>query len=113
MNIQTQSGHALPFGKYRNQPLVEVPTDYLDWFLRSCKLSGGLRNAVTDELRRRGNEPPPPPAIEIPSCRCGAETVFIRWQIDSLGRRHARAECGCRRFLMFLPYWRADHDRPG
>jgi hypothetical protein len=103
MYTPSQSSLAIPFGKHKNKLLDEVPADYLDWLLRSCKLSSGLQNAVTAELRRRGNKPPAPPAVEMPACSCGSQTILIRWQIDSLGRQHARAECACSRFLMFLP----------
>jgi uncharacterized protein (DUF3820 family) len=36
----------LPFGKHAGCPLPDVPTDYLQWVIRECKLSSGLRGAV-------------------------------------------------------------------
>jgi uncharacterized protein (DUF3820 family) len=45
MNTQ-QIDIRLPFGRHKGQPLDTVPSDYLDWLLRSCKLSSGLRAAT-------------------------------------------------------------------
>jgi uncharacterized protein (DUF3820 family) len=42
--------HILPFGKHRGRSPGDVPTDYLNWLLRTCKISPGLRAAVRDEL---------------------------------------------------------------
>ena len=44
--------HKLYFGKYRSLPLLQVPSDYLAWALRTVKLSGGMRQAVAGELSR-------------------------------------------------------------
>src|SRR5688500_1934284 len=41
---------ALPFGKYRDVPLGQVPLSYLQWAAGNLKLSSGLRAAVGDEL---------------------------------------------------------------
>ena len=52
LNAQ-QIDHRLPFGRHKDLPLSDVPSDYLDWLMRSCKLSSGLRLAIGNELRRR------------------------------------------------------------
>ena len=49
------ASHFLPFGKFRGRNPRDVPdTDYLLWFLKTCKPSTGLRAAVRAELLRRG-----------------------------------------------------------
>jgi hypothetical protein len=98
--------NALPFGKHMGRPLAELPGDYLDWLLRNCKLSSGLRAAVAGELARRGLNPPPPPGpAPYPACRdCGRAGVVARWQEDSRGERRIRGECPrCGRYLCWLP----------
>jgi hypothetical protein len=86
--------------------VVDVPTSYLCWLLRECKLSSGLRAAVREELARRGlnapaERPPPPP----PDCaRCGKVALLYHWAEDALGRRRVRRECGrCGAWLGFAP----------
>jgi hypothetical protein len=98
--------HALPFGKHKDKPLSDVPTAYLQWAIRECKLSSGLRTAVADELTRRGVEaPPPPPPPPIPRCRrCGDAGYSCNWQTDSAGRKRIRASCRrCGSHLTFPP----------
>jgi uncharacterized protein (DUF3820 family) len=97
---------SLPFGKHKGRPLAEVPADYLQWFARTCRLSTGLRNAVADELARRGLESPPEPGpAPYPACRdCGRAGVVARWQEDARGDRRIRGECPrCGRYLCWLP----------
>jgi hypothetical protein len=101
------SQHSLPFGRHKDQPLTEVPTDYLRWAIGECKLSSGLLTALTAELVRRGVEAPPPRARPpMPRCpRCGVDAgVVFLWQEDRAGRRRIRAECRrCRHYLAFAP----------
>jgi hypothetical protein len=97
---------SLPFGIWKGTPLPDVPADYLLFTLRKCKLSSGLRSAVTAELTRRGVEvPPAPPLPTIPHCsRCENTLPEFRWQQDSRGQRRIRAECrNCHKFLTFAP----------
>jgi hypothetical protein len=98
--LNTKQVHVLPFGRHRDRPLSEVPSDYLQWAIRECKLSSGVRTAVTDELRRRNVETPAPapprPLIRCPDHRHAELLLF--WMQDSLGRVRIRAECSvCRR----------------
>jgi hypothetical protein len=96
----------LPFGEHKGVPLPDVPASYLQWALRECKLSSGLRAALAAELTRRGIEPPPqPPPPPAPTCqRCPGAGTLARWQEDRNGARRIRAECSrCRRWLGFLP----------
>jgi hypothetical protein len=100
--------YVLPFGRHKNEPLDAVPADYLQWVLRTVKLSGGLRAALAGELSRRGVEPPPAPPPRVPRCRCGADegadSFVCCWQQLRDGRRQVRAECACcRAFLTYLP----------
>jgi hypothetical protein len=96
----------LPFGKHQGQPLPEIPPGYLQWLLRECKLSSGLRSAVADELVRRGLPAPPPPPTPEPACHwCGFDgEMNYGWMQDRLGRRQIRRTCGsCDRRLGFAP----------
>ncbi len=58
----------MPFGKYKQKSLDEIPVGYLRWLLRECDLDAWLRAAVAAEVRRRGAGPdedghrPPGPA---------------------------------------------------
>jgi hypothetical protein len=49
---------SLPFGAYPAVPLPEVPTDYLEWAWRGpLERRPALRDAVLEELHRRGYRP--------------------------------------------------------
>jgi hypothetical protein len=98
--------HVMPFGKYKDKPLAEVPSPYLSWLLRECKLSSGLRAAVADELSRRSiNAPAAPPPRPIVRCRQHPDAEpLCYWMQDRLGRRRIRAECShCRRMVDHPP----------
>jgi hypothetical protein len=101
--------HHMPFGRYKGDPVWSVPSDYLGWMLRTCKLSTGLRQAVRAELHARGELPPglaAEPAARPPRCgRCGGADLDVYWQeLGGAGGRSIRAECrACRRFVAFLP----------
>jgi hypothetical protein len=91
--------HVLPFGKHKNEPLSAVPSSYLDWMLRTVKLSSGLTQALADELQRRGVAPPPPPSPRPePACRrCGCSRLLYQKCEDAIGRpwiRRACSSCG-------------------
>jgi uncharacterized protein (DUF3820 family) len=104
--VYAMYAHSLPFGKHRGQPLATVPSDYLQWLMRTCRLSSGLRAAVSAELARRGLESPPVPKSPAPpACRdCGAVGIVARWQEDSRGERRIRGAClRCGRYLCWLP----------
>ena len=96
----------LPIGKHKDQPLVEVPSSYLQWLLGNCKLSSGLRAAVAAELTRRGVAVPPPPPLPPESAcpRCGPAALGYHWYQDRLNRRQIRRTCGrCGLPLGFAP----------
>lgn len=97
MQTAVPSGLLMPFGKYRDKHLDDVPADYLQWLLANCKLSSGLRSAVAEELARHGIEAPPPAPAPMPTCnRCGNVGHICRWKTLRDGRRMIRAECrGC------------------
>jgi len=60
----------MPFGKYRDQPIDEVPTGYLRWLL-SIDLWPDLRYAVEEELElrregfERGPKQTPAPVVDV------------------------------------------------
>jgi len=85
------------FGKHKGVPLPEVDTGYLQWALRTVKLSSGIRQAVAAELERRGATVPPPAVNENacwrgPCGRCGG-SVRYEWQEFSNGTKQIRATC--------------------
>jgi hypothetical protein len=43
----------MPFGKYRDRLLSEIPDGYLAWLLRECDLSPWLRDEVQSEIQQR------------------------------------------------------------
>ena len=44
----------MPFGKYKNRPLTEIPTNYMQWVLRNCvNLDPDLKDAILAESTRR------------------------------------------------------------
>jgi hypothetical protein len=54
---------SMPFGKYKGELIEGIPTSYLKWLLRECKLRLPLRYAVERELAIRradtaGDDPP-------------------------------------------------------
>ena len=55
----------MDFGKYKDRPVEDVPTSYLEWCLRKCEcLRPWLRRAIEAVLHDRGRaEPEPVPAL--------------------------------------------------
>lgn len=45
--------HSLPFGKYKNHLIQDVPTDYLKWLLGQGRLKSGLKRFIASELEKR------------------------------------------------------------
>jgi len=45
----------MPFGKYRNKDLEEIPSDYLWWIAENVDDNEELVSEVEDELRWRSN----------------------------------------------------------
>jgi hypothetical protein len=106
----------LYFGRHKGQPLSAIPADYLAWCLRTVKLSGGIRQAIADELTRRGVVVPQTPPRPAPTCRtCPGATVLARWMEARDGSRRIRGECAqCHRSCGFLPQvepYRSEADR--
>ena len=49
---ETYSDVRMPFGKYKNLPLADIPTDYLVWILNNCRnISYRLRKAILNCVR--------------------------------------------------------------
>lgn len=64
----------MPFGKYRDEPLEEIPTGYLEWVVRNCtRIDPWLRRLIDVELEER-KQP-------VPERQNGADWVPIisRW----------------------------------
>jgi exodeoxyribonuclease X len=43
----------MPFGKYRNDPIANMPLSYIEWALRNAELDADLRFSLTSECDRR------------------------------------------------------------
>jgi hypothetical protein len=101
------SQHRLPFGQYAGHALRDVPADYMNWLLRTCKLSHPLRQAIRQELvgRNDGGELPPEPAPKPLACPdCGSADARFYWTTQAGGRRAIRADCAvCGAFIRFAP----------
>jgi hypothetical protein len=54
----------MPFGRYRDAPLPDVPTDYLDWLASLGYLRDPLKTAVAEERARRHGHGPDPRIVE-------------------------------------------------
>jgi hypothetical protein len=96
----------LPFGMHKNVPVEEIPTDYLTWVLRECKLSSRLRAALAEELLSRGVQPPASRRTAPPrTCaRHPGAGLRCEWQEDCRGELRIRATCRqCKRFICFAP----------
>ncbi len=81
----------MPFGKYRDWWLCEVPADYLAWLARLPDLQRPLRAAVDAELQRRRprearSTPPPRPSGLHPSARICDELISAG--LRQLARRY-------------------------
>lgn len=46
----------MPFGKYRDEELEDIPTSYLEWCLRELELSDDLAEEMENQLRMRAGE---------------------------------------------------------
>lgn len=46
---------SLPFGKYKSQPISQIPTPYLEWLVKQTGTIAKFRNAALDELIERLN----------------------------------------------------------
>lgn len=96
----------IPFGKYQDTLLEDIPTSYLQWVLRKeagswCE---GLHDDVREELLRRGvtpasseKKPEPPPRSESPrpppaSPRARGVTRDGVGQVIAAGRRALAAK---------------------
>jgi hypothetical protein len=41
----------MPFGQYKNEMIMNIPTDYLIWVLRNCQnIKPSLRNAIENVI---------------------------------------------------------------
>jgi hypothetical protein len=45
----------MPFGKYKDRPISEIPKDYLSWIINESSPQAWLKVAIEDELSRREN----------------------------------------------------------
>lgn len=57
INIDHGDIAAMPWGKYRDRLLEDVPGEYLRWVLRSEYASPDLRKSVESEMSRRRTAP--------------------------------------------------------
>ncbi len=72
----------LPFGKYRDRPITQVPTEYLEWMRDTVRFkSPKIRLAVIAELERRVVTPPE--SEEKPLTR-----LFRDWYFEMSLRHH-------------------------
>lgn len=65
----------MPFGRHKGVPLVDLPSDYVDWLRRKVPLFASLALAMESvhggRFKRKADDwsppPPPPPRAEAPS----------------------------------------------
>ena len=46
----------MPFGKYKGEPLDEIPSDYLEWALENCDLRPALQAEMEAQLALKRGE---------------------------------------------------------
>lgn len=95
----------IPFGRYKDVPLPEVPASYLVWLIGNAKLSSGLDAAVRAELDRRGVKTPPPRPRQRRACSKHPDAgIKATWLLMRDGRKAIRGECSrCGHWLGALP----------
>jgi len=49
----SDSSFVMPFGKYKDEPLSDIPTSYLDYMLGLDDLWEDTENAILAELEKR------------------------------------------------------------
>ena len=82
----------MPFGKYKGQPLCDLPQDYLDW-LTTIELHGLLRAAVKVEVDRRLHTTHAcPPAIAEELIAAGTRHLAKQYHPDVGGSHEAMIE---------------------
>ncbi len=71
----------MPFGKFRGQPLDDIPSSYFCWLLENCILDARLREAVLVVMARRfGRSQGAPPPRQVACARCARLDVrFAAW----------------------------------
>jgi uncharacterized protein (DUF3820 family) len=100
------AGVRMPWGKYRDKPLAEVPLSYLAWCLEQGYPRPALRAAIAAELAVRLNLPrpdPPPPPGPVPVPRQPAARDIVRAGFRSAAGRahpdHAGSDTAMREIL--------------
>jgi hypothetical protein len=79
-------GGWMNFGKFRGRHVSDVPTDYLQWALRTCdNLDGWLREAIEEELHARVPPRPQPPRNPPPPVLAG---IIAEWYRKMALRYH-------------------------
>lgn len=88
----------MPFGKYKDQDLDDIPEDYLVWVLDNCEIRPTLRRAIEVVLglevgsppgpKRPTSPPTPPPPTSPPPPRSVVETVLTKWHRTLMTRHH-------------------------
>jgi hypothetical protein len=86
----------MPFGKYKGEPLGEIPSGYLNWALQNCRnLDPWLRVAIRRELERRLDEDDapargyPPPANLEGKVRSWYREMVLKYHPDRGGNHEA------------------------
>ena len=77
----------MPFGKYRGQPISEIPADYLQWLEPQKFVFPQLREVIKKELAERPPVPVrraqcPDPALARELIEVGVRTLSIRFRPD-------------------------------
>lgn len=48
----------MPFGQYKGEELLDIPTEYLEWLYENVELYGDLEQEVSDVLSEKSDNWP-------------------------------------------------------
>jgi uncharacterized protein (DUF3820 family) len=80
---------AMPFGRFKGEPLGQVPDGYLQWLAKNVKLREPLLSAVGREFKERGldlgHQPAPVGGVDLGKVQRIYRDLAARYHPDKIG----------------------------